>query len=557
MRKKKESRERCNVQKIRRIKEYDRKRKREEVLDDNKSVETGKNEKSDGFKLKLNFTSPSAERKAVSRAKSGMPEDSNKYASVVLGLIRRASPKKKEALKEKGITTRLPTGINLKSAIVKRIVAKLKRNRNKSAKQFTRKFVHLIQPSYKSLNNMSKELSLRYQYLHKICKLKEDDCESVWEARKDKVPDNTIKKVQDFYIKPSTSVALPDVKKVRKGISCFSLEKTLKGTFKDFRKTETKVKKGFSKFCSLRPRNVRTFANTPLRACICEYCANLELKIKVLKRKIPNLGDKYEAVNATLCPMQEGEQFHEKSCIYRECDSCGIRKLERVLQIVANDKSIYQWYKWDTVVRPLAQGHGNHKKKGLVTVTGSGNDIVTEFNRDLEHMSLHLFTATWQHRQFSEILTRLAADMVVMVLDFGKNYNCFYQDEAQSAHWAADQVTIHPIVTYYLCRSCSSVTKEDIVVLSGDLKHDNFAVDAFTNKAIEHLTSTRGVKINKLIQFSDGCAGQYKSKNAFKDILMLQMNMDLKYREIISDLDMVRAHQIRAQELLRLQLQEL
>ena len=53
--------------------------------------------------------------------------------------------------------------------------------------------------------------------------------------------------------------------------------------------------------------------------------------------------------------------------------------------------------------------------------------------------------------------------------------------------------------------------------ISDDHTHDYHAVDTFLQKARGHLQS-KGVNIQKEVQFSDGCAGQYKSKGPFADI---------------------------------------
>ncbi|CAG2246971.1 unnamed protein product [Mytilus edulis] len=252
-----------------------------------------------------------------------------------------------------------------------------------------------------------------------------------------------------------------------------------------------------SKFCSLKPPNVKTFSNTPLQQCICEYCANISLKIKTLKYKIKSFPEnKYETVNKTLCPKPNGALYHKRECIYRDCSSCGVSMLNELVNQVCDEKCTLTWYKWDTITRK--DGTKITSKKGLKCLTGSGSELIAELKKELTELSIHLFVATWQHRQFSHITSNLQPQMVVMVLDFGQNYTCFYQDEAQSAHWSAEQVTVHPSICYYKCKTCSETVKEDI--------------------ANEHLIQKRGLTIDHHIQFSDGCAGQYKSKNAFEGI---------------------------------------
>ena len=59
---------------------------------------------------------------------------------------------------------------------------------------------------------------------------------------------------------------------------------------------------------------------------------------------------------------------------------------------------------------------------------------------------------------------------------------------------------------------------ESLVFISSDLKHDYHAVHHFTGKAVSHLRDTRGLVIDHVLQWTDGCAAQYKSKGPFADI---------------------------------------
>ncbi|XP_070209732.1 uncharacterized protein [Littorina saxatilis] len=111
-------------------------------------------------------------------------------------------------------------------------------------------------------------------------------------------------------------------------------------------------------------------------------------------------------------------------------------------------------------------------------------------------------------------------------MDFAENFSCTYQEEIQAAHWHYDQVTIHPTVTYYKCPVCSDTTTESLVFISPDKKHDHYAVQAFTSKALTHLRETRRLDISHIVQWTDGCASQYKSKGPFADISLSLTNFN-------------------------------
>ena len=89
-------------------------------------------------------------------------------------------------------------------------------------------------------------------------------------------------------------------------------------------------------------------------------------------------------------------------------------------------------------------------------------------------------------------------------------------------------MTVH--LVYYSCADCTirHVVQEAVVIISEDLKHDGHAVQHFVNQTMLHLRNNRGVTVNKVIEFTDGCAGQYKSKLPFSDISFSEEDMAVK-----------------------------
>ena len=79
-------------------------------------------------------------------------------------------------------------------------------------------------------------------------------------------------------------------------------------------------------------------------------------------------------------------------------------------------------------------------------------------------------------------------------------------------------MTVH--LVYYSCADCTirHVVQEAVIIISEDLKHDGHAVQHFVNQTMLHLCNNRGETVKKVIEFTDGCAGQYKSKLPFSDI---------------------------------------
>ena len=73
-------------------------------------------------------------------------------------------------------------------------------------------------------------------------------------------------------------------------------------------------------------------------------------------------------------------------------------------------------------------------------------------------------------------------------------------------------------MAFYSCPTCDEVVREAIHVVSSDRCHDSNAVAHFTKVINQHLVDDRKLAIKRQIQFTDGCAGQYKSSRTFADI---------------------------------------
>lgn len=92
----------------------------------------------------------------------------------------------------------------------------------------------------------------------------------------------------------------------------------------------------------------------------------------------------------------------------------------------------------------------------MKTKRGSVHELLTEFiNEDIKKSSLgttflqHLFTAQWQSLQFQNLKNKIPEDVVLQVMDFAKNREVKYQNEIKSAFCSNQQITMHPIVSFY------------------------------------------------------------------------------------------------------------
>ena len=288
-------------------------------------------------------------------------------------------------------------------------------------------------------------------------------------------------------------------------------------------------------FRKLRPPDVNLLRRHRLNQCLCEICTDIVLKLRVLNRQasihnmkdLISIEDKYQLVSLTMCPPQNPES--SLKCINRNCDKCGVNLLRSRLEpfLVHGSKQIV-WEKWERV--DYVHDGKTKTKKLIVRKNGTIREFTEELIKETIPLSSHIFVANWQGEMFSKISKMVPEDAVVMVLDFAENVSCFYQDEIQDAHWSKNQVALHPIVTYYRCpdHDGDHIVAEAITIISSDLKHDGHAVQHFVNMSIEYLRTKRHLNITKLIEFSDGCGVQYKSKVPFCDISFSEEDFGLR-----------------------------
>ena len=64
---------------------------------------------------------------------------------------------------------------------------------------------------------------------------------------------------------------------------------------------------------------------------------------------------------------------------------------------------------------------------------------------------------------------------------------------------------------------CNEVVSEDVLHITDDKTHDKHAVNSFITKSLQHLKA-KGVPIHEIIEFTDNCLAQYKSRFTFHTI---------------------------------------
>jgi hypothetical protein len=277
------SRERRSSQKTRRVKEYDRAR---HASDHNVHVTTFEPEtpphKSNDSDTSI-FKTPAAKRKSLSHARLATPHSPRKYAATVQGRIDTATPHKRKALDNIGLGQHSPKKLRLMEetfCAVRSSLDRLKKLSKGLHRKKRRTSVRSLAEQHSDVNTAKKCLVLITKFIFNCLASDEDKKRT----RRDTVIHRTVQKVQEFYRREDVSVTLPYSKTVKGGESRHILIKTVDKTYEDFKLENPELKIGRSKFAALRPVNVKNQTTHALNQCLCEYCANMDLKVRAIHK---------------------------------------------------------------------------------------------------------------------------------------------------------------------------------------------------------------------------------------------------------------------------------
>ena len=233
-----------------------------------------------------------------------------------------------------------------------------------------------------------------------------------------------------------------------------------------------------------------------------------------------------EAVDSTLCPKAEEASYHRLECLMRKCDECGIHNFKLSKEEESKDVLV-KWKKYEYVSYQDKNGE-ERRKIALVTKETPVNDMFQYFLELLKEYTYHSFMAKWQKDQFDSLVANLPLNDVICVHDFSENYICRSQDEIQSQYFDPNKVSIHVSILYHHAdpqldgKESTEVNpciiKEHIFALSDDTTQDYHFVHHVQSLIVHYLRNQLHLTVNKIHEFTDGCAGQYKSKHTFGDL---------------------------------------
>ena len=177
--------------------------------------------------------------------------------------------------------------------------------------------------------------------------------------------------VTEFYAKDGISWQAPGHKDcviVWQVINGETIKKTLQSRYmlmllkeahKLFTDEHQDLKIGISKFCKLRPENIKLFDQIPHTVCVCEYHENMHLTLNVLESHTNLSSILDEFVSEVACDE------NCKDCIYPQWDVCR-NFLQDFKPQTENDDILLKYQQWQT----------QDKRAEKVTITASINAVL-------------------------------------------------------------------------------------------------------------------------------------------------------------------------------------
>jgi len=326
---------------------------------------------------------------------------------------------------------------------------------------------------------------------------------------------STVDCVQEFYYRDSISRQAPGRKDyviMKENGKKLKLQKrhlmwSLKETFGLFQKENPQVKIGFSKFCSLRPKNVLLQAFMPRQVCLCQYHDNVKLLCECLTKEIQSFPSYSAAfVDNFVCDSNKEE------CMMSKCGSCPAW-LDAVKEDAALDE-IVQWQQWERVSHQVQSKQGKPKlvkKMEKVTKEGTVEEALHSLQSKMPSFLEHVFVKRKQAEFFEKRTAQMQPDEAVVQVDFAENYTCQHQDEVQAAHWSQQQVTLFTVAIW--TKDSDDNTKcSSHVIVSDDLDHDKKSVTVFMDIVVNNFVKKNFPQVKVVDIFSDGPTSQFKNR---------------------------------------------
>lgn len=237
---------------------------------------------------------------------------------------------------------------------------------------------------------------------------------------------------------------------------------SLKEAHSSFVKAHQEYKIGLSKFCELRPVNIKLFDHIPHNVCVCSYHENVRLLLLCLKEHSELCTDFQGFINQITCSSTQ------KSCMSNECSECK-HKIDNFAPKEPGD--LIKYHQWLT-----------HDKVEKVEIQGTVGDAFTLLKQQLRTFLIHTHVKRKQAAHLNSLVSQCDTKHVVLQVDFSENATIVSQNEVQSAHWCHGQATLFTAHAWI-----EEEKTENIVLISDDLNHTKYSIYVYMVHIMELL----------------------------------------------------------------------
>lgn len=308
--------------------------------------------------------------------------------------------------------------------------------------------------------------------------------------------------VTSFFFRPDIVYTCPGMKDIvtiwangkKEKLQKHYMTMFLKEAFYIFKEENPNIKIGYSKFCSLRPKNVLLLKETPADQCKCKIHENFILKLKSLSPKCTYSSEFWKNV---LC-----DDNLDSFCWKNMCHKCSNGKL---MPYPSQPEHKVIWKTWEK------NSDGRLQLSVKETCLGELFECVIA---DLPKMMDHVNTKRIQQKEF-QCDKNAANDTRILQVDFARSFSCEYQNEIQSALWSRTSVLLFTAAvfykgeckTYLICSDCQSKDKNTVFV--------------FIDFLYDEIIRSGGDQPNLETIWSDGPSSEFKNKFTVKMLQIL------------------------------------
>lgn len=517
-----------------------------EKKDKSHKVKPTSNQKGRASSNTVTFPSRMSKKRHIDVVKSRLPQSPAKRVAVVAALIE--SPTTRKGLESKGLVCSAEKCDEAEVAVsamcdARDAISATKGQRSTDSRAATQTALGFLcgdkvnnkrmkNKVSKMLNINRKRVGRAYSHRKKVLTSKK----SCWtyterKTRSDAIPTEHRKLAYEFWASPDVSRTTPNKRDiVRKRLAPKTyvthpkqiLEKTQTEAYMEFKQKYPEIQMGQRTFESCKPFYIATPRPQDRISCCCRIHVETRMVFQSCMEfrqqlgQIPEQFNVYkhlsDLVSETLCPKQEGKEYHEPKCLSRKCENCGIDgfKTTEIENDCTETAPMVNWRKFEYVVM---DNNSDKKKLKLVDKSTPVGEMFSCLKNLLQTYPSHQFRAKWQNQQLRELVQNLPIGHVVAVHDYSENYTCAMQDQIQSLYFSQVQASIHVTILHrhalmdvdgvLSTEENPVVITEHLFVISADCKHDHHSVHSARKRMDGYLKEIGKEKNHLLISINE------------------------------------------------------